>query len=270
MTYLLGTMVHILLKAEPTPDDLNHNIRIALSPATSSELTLQFKERFGIRLIEGYGSTETNFVMSNVLGGYVPGALGRVVKGFEARVVDDQDCDVPDGTPGELIIRQHEPYSMSNGYFGNPDATVNSWRNLWFHTGDRVVRDEYGIYRFCDRLKDCIRRSGENISSLEVEAALYAHPEIEKAAVIGVPSEASEEEVMAYIVPRAGSTIDPRSLIDFLKDRIAYFAIPRYIEIVDELPETENGKIKKFLLKERGVTQTTWDRESAGIRLNGS
>ena len=266
VTYLLGAMVHILLKGPPGPADRDHRIRVGLSPATAPELVQQFHERFGIRLVEGYGSTETNMVMSNVVGDYSPGTMGRVVEGFEVRVVDEQDCELPAGTPGELIIRHSEPFSVANGYFGNPKATASAWRNLWFHTGDRVVCDERGVYHFLDRIKDAIRRRGENISSWEVEQALLTHSDVKNAIVVGVPADVGEEDVMAFIIPRDGTRPDPMAVIRFLEDRLAYFAIPRYLEFVDEVPETGNGKVKKYMLKERGVGPATWDRDATDIK----
>ncbi len=261
VTYLLGAMVHILLKGPPGPADRDHRIRVGLSPATAPELVEQFHERFGIRLVEGYGSTETNLVMSNQIGDYSPGTMGRVVEGFEVRVVDEHDCEVPAGSPGELIIRHSEPFSVANGYFGNPKATASAWRNLWFHTGDRVFCDERGVYHFLDRIKDAIRRRGENISSWEVEQALLTHSDVKNAIVVGVPAEVGEEDVMAFIIPRDGTQPDPVDVIRFLENRLAYFAIPRYLEFVDAVPETGNGKVKKYMLKERGVGPATWDRD---------
>ena len=261
VTYLLGAMVHILLQQAPGPDDRAHRVRACLSPATPAELVEQFRQRFGVRCIDGYGSTETNLVMSNVVDGYAPGSMGRVVPGFEVRVVDENDCEVPDGAPGELLVRHGEPFSMAGGYFRNPEATAHAWRNLWFHTGDRVMRDEQGIYHYLDRIKDAIRRRGENISSWEVEQALLSHPEVQNAAAIGVPAEVGEEDVMAFIVPRDGCRPQPDAVTRFLEDRLARFAIPRYLEFVDELPLTENGKVKKYVLREWGVGPATWDRD---------
>lgn len=265
VTYLLGAMVHILLKAPPGPGEKDHRMRVGLSPATSPELVEQFHQRFGVRLIEGYGSTETNMIMSNVNGGYAPGTMGRVQPGFEVRIVDENDCEVPRGAPGELVVRHLEPFSVANGYFANPEATASAWRNLWFHTGDRVVCDEQGIYHFLDRIKDAIRRRGENISSWEVEQALLSHPDIKNAAVVGIPAQVGEEDVMAFIVPRDGNQPEPDAVIRFLEDRIARFAIPRYLEFADELPLTENGKVKKYMLKEWGVSPATWDREEPNL-----
>jgi len=260
VTYLLGAMVHILLKRPAQPDDRQHRLRVALSPATPRPQVELFEQRFGVKLIDGYGSTETNLVLSNVIGDFIPGTLGRVVDGFEARVVDEQDCEMPPGAPGELVIRHREAFSMSTGYFDDPQATLAAWRNLWFHTGDRVIRDSNDVYHFIDRLKDSIRRRGENISSWEVEQALMSHEGIESATVVGVPSELGEEEVMAFVVLKQGARVGPREITQFLEGRLAYFAIPRYIEFISELPKTENGKVKKYVLRERGLSADTWDR----------
>jgi crotonobetaine/carnitine-CoA ligase len=260
VTYLLGAMVHILLKQPAQPDDRQHRLRVALSPGTPRPQVELFERRFGVKLVDGYGSTETNLVLSNVVGDFVPGTLGRPVDGFETQVVDEQDREVPQGVAGELVVRHREAFSMATGYFDDPQATLVAWRNLWFHTGDRVIRDSNGVYHFVDRLKDSIRRRGENISSWEVEQALISHEGIESAAVVGVPSELGEEEVMAFVVLKQGALVGAREIAQFLEGRLASFAIPRYIEFISELPKTENGKVMKYLLRERGLSADTWDR----------
>jgi crotonobetaine/carnitine-CoA ligase len=268
VTFLLGAMVHILLKGEERPADRDHQLRSVQSPATSAEAAEAFRRRFGIdRLVDGYGSTETTYVFSNHEGSVVPACMGRPVPEFEARVVDELDEEMADGVAGELLLRPREPWSMFTGYWRNPEATAEAWRNLWFHTGDRVVRDEHGVYRFVDRLKDSIRRRGENISSTEVEDVLQAHPDIVTSAAVAVPSELEDEEVMAFIKLRPGADPDPEAIIRHCEGRLAYFAIPRYLEFVDELPATPSGKIRKVALRERGISKTTWDREAAGITL---
>jgi len=269
VTYLLGSMAQILLKRPPEDKESQHKIRSALCPATSVETVEAFKDRFGTLLIEGYGSTETNLVFSNVIGGYAPASMGRPVDEFEVRIVDENDCDVAEGESGELIVRNNEPYSMSGGYFENATATVKSWRNLWFHTGDRVFREPAtGVYYFLDRMVDVIRRRGENISSWEVENAILSHPDVEEVAVFGVPSDlGSEEDVMTHIVLHPDSDPDPVKIIRFLETRIAYFAIPRYWEFPTAIPITENGKVKKHELRARGVTSATWDLEASDVQL---
>jgi crotonobetaine/carnitine-CoA ligase len=170
---------------------------------------------------------------------------------------------LPPGEAGELLLRPDEPFAFASGYFGKPEATVAAWRNLWFHTGDRVVREADGAFRFVDRLKDAIRRRGENISSYEVEQVLQSHPGVAAVAVYPVRSELAEDEVMAAVVAREGGAIDPAELVAFCRTRLPYFAIPRYVELVADLPRTENGKVQKFRLRERGVTPAAWDRQAA-------
>lgn len=267
VTYLLGTMVSILAARDPSPLDRAHRVRIALAPGTAAELKERFERRFGMRLVDGFGMTETNAVIGPRDGEERPGTMGRVMPGYEAKVVDDEDVEVPDGVPGELVMRADEPFAFASGYWRMPEATVEAWRNFWFHSGDRVVRDADGYFRFLDRKKDAIRRRGENISAWEVEQVLLEHPDVGAAAVIPVPAEHGEDEVMACVVPRAGATVAPEALVRFCERRLAYFAIPRYVDVLEELPLTENGKVRKYLLRERGVTATTWDREAAGVVL---
>lgn len=267
VTYVLGAMVPILLSKDPTPDDKAHRVRIALAPGVPPQFHAEFTQRFGMALLDGYGSTESNFVIGAFIDEQRPGTMGKVRPGFEARVVDDDDNELPPGTPGELVLRATEPYAFASGYFGMPEKTVEAWRNLWFHSGDRVTCDADGYFTFMDRLKDAIRRRGENISSYEVEQVLLSHPAIEVAAVFPVKSEMAEDEVMTAIVLREGATLDEVELMRFCEPRMSYFAVPRYVEFLPQLPATENGKIQKFKLRERGVTPQSWDREAAGYKL---
>ena len=267
VTYLLGAMVSILMAQPASSHDREHSVRIALAPGTSAETWHAFEERFGITVVEGHGMTETNAVIGPRDGQQRPGWMGRVMPGFDVRVVDEHDLDVAPGTPGELVMRSDDPFAFATGYWRLPEATAAASRNLWFHSGDRVVRDEDGYMRFVDRLKDVIRRRGENISGWEVEQALLRHGDIEAVAVIPVPSELGEDEVMACLVPRTGTVVDPVELIRFCEPLLAYFAIPRYLDFLEELPLTENGKVRKVLLRERGITASAWDREAAGVEL---
>ena len=266
VTYVLGAMVPILLSKDRTPHDRAHRVRIALAPGVPPQFHAQFTERFGMRLLDGYGSTETNFVIG-LDAEQRPGSMGRIGPGFEACVADEDDNPLPPGQPGELLLRARDPYAFATGYFGMPDKTVEAWRNLWFHTGDRVVCDADGYYSFMDRLKDAIRRRGENISSYEVEQVLLSHPAIAVAAVYPVKSEMAEDEVMTAIVLREGASLDAVALMQFCEPRMAYFAVPRFVEFMAQLPATENGKIQKFKLRERGTSEHTWDREAAGYQL---
>ncbi|MGE4336547.1 MAG: ATP-dependent acyl-CoA ligase [Pigmentiphaga sp.] len=256
--YLLGAMVPILLAQPEQAGEREHRVRLALSPGTPADAARRLEVRTGVRVIEGYGSTETNFAIATNSASPPDGRMGWVRPGFDARVVDDDDTPVPAGVAGELLLRANEPYVFALGYHGMPDATVAAWRNLWLHTGDRVVAEADGALRFLDRIKDAIRRRGENISSYEVEAALLQHPAVAEAAVFPVPSELAEDDVMAAILLRPGNQTSPVELIDFCRARLPRFAVPRYLDILADLPRTANGKVRKVELRERGVTETTW------------
>jgi crotonobetaine/carnitine-CoA ligase len=265
VTYVLGAMVPILLSRPVSEDERAHHVRVALAPGVPGHLHAAFTARTGITLIDGYGSTETNFCIGTTAAHLRPGSMGPLVEGFAARVVDEDDNAVPPGVAGELLLRADEPFAFATGYWAMPEKTVEAWRNLWFHTGDRVIRDADGTYRFVDRLKDAIRRRGENVSSFEVEQVLLTHPDIATCAVFPARSELAEDEVMAAIVGKPGRVLDPAELVHFCARSLPYFAVPRYVVFDDELPATENGKIQKFKLIARGITAETWDREAAGV-----
>lgn len=267
VTYLLGAMVNILMSRPPGPADRDHGVRVALAPATPADLFEKFNERFGVQLIEGYGSTETNATLMSSWRHQRVGLMGPVREGFHARVVDENDDPVPDGVSGELLLRHDAPFAFATGYFAMPEKTVEAWRNLWFHTGDRVVREPDGWYRFLDRIKDTIRRRGENISSFEVEQALISHPAVGTVAAFPVASEMAEDEVAVAVILEQGASCEPEELIRHCESRLAYFAIPRYVRFVTELPQTANGKVRKTALRDEGVLPTDWDREAAGVEL---
>jgi carnitine-CoA ligase len=266
VTYLLGAMVPILLSRLPSSEEAAHTVRIALAPGVPAQFHEEFTQRTGIRLLDGWGSTETNFVLGTTIEHQKPGLMGPVFEGFQVRVVDDQDADVADDTAGELVVRADDPFAFATGYFRAPEQTAEAWRNLWFHTGDRVVRQPDGYFRFIDRLKDAIRRRGENISSFEVEQVLLSHPAVANAAAFPVRSPLAEDEVMAAVILHPGQQLTEAELIAFCEPRLAYFATPRYLEFVRELPTTESGKVQKYKLREGGVTEKTWDREASHER----
>jgi carnitine-CoA ligase len=270
VTYLLGAMVPILLSRLPSSEEAAHTVRIALAPGVPAQFHEEFTQRTGIRLLDGWGSTETNFVLGTTIEHQKPGLMGPVFEGFQVRVVDDQDADVADDTAGELVVRADDPFAFATGYFRAPEQTAQAWRNLWFHTGDRVVRRPDGYFRFVDRLKDAIRRRGENISSFEVEQILLSHPAVANAAAFPVRSQLAEDEVMATVILQPGQQLTEAELIAFCEPRLPYFAVPRYLEFVRELPTTESGKVQKYKLRERGVTETTWDRQASPDRVHAA
>ena len=263
VVYLLGAMVPILLAQPEEAGERDHRVRIGLGPGVPSAAGAAFKARTGVSLLEGYGSTETNFAIATAPESPRGGVMGWLRPGFQARVADEDDVALPAGEAGELLLRADEPYAFASGYFNMPEKTVEAWRNLWFHTGDRVVRDADGAFRFVDRIKDAIRRRGENISSFEVEQVLLSHPAVASCAVYPVRSELAEDEVMAALVAREGAALDPAELARFCEGRLPYFAVPRYIDVLADLPRTENGKVQKFKLRERGVGPQTWDGRPA-------
>jgi len=265
--YLLGAMASMLLAQPSSASDSTHRVRVALGGGVPPRIHQPFLERFGVPLVDGYGSTETNFAFAGAIPSDRPGTMGYLADGIEARIVDENDSELPDGQAGELVLRAREPFAFATGYFGMPEKTVEAWRNLWFHSGDRVVRDPDGHYRFIDRMKDSIRRRGENVSSWEVEQIILSHPAVAACAIYPLPSELGEDEVAAAILLEQGQSLDPVDIIMHCEGRIAYFAIPRYVRIVSEMPLTENGKIKKGALQQAGVTVETWDREAAGVRV---
>lgn len=264
VTYLLGAMVAILLSRAPAPTDRQHRVTRALAPSTAADQWHAFRDRFGVALLDGYGSTETNAVIGATASTQRPGWMGVVRPGFSARVVDAADYPVPDGTVGELVVRSDAPYAMSRGYWGNPEKTVEAWTNLWFHTGDLVERSADGWFRFHDRVKDCIRRRGENISSFEVEQAVRSHPSVSAVAAFALPSELGEDEVAVAVV--AHRPVTEAELVAWCGGRLAYFAVPRFVQLRTDLPVTENGKVRKAQLRAVGVQQF-WDRVAAGVEV---
>ncbi len=266
-TFLLGAMANFLYRQEPQSDDpdnpLERVLMVPLIPETEA-----FKSRFDCLVSTTWGGTEMNCPMRSGFELVDSKSCGRLADDrYDVRIVDEDDREMPPGVPGEALVRTKEPWIMSNGYWNHPEWTVEAWRNQWFHTGDMLMCDEAGNYYFVDRSKDAIRRRGENISSMEVENEINAHPDVLESAVIPVASQHTEQEVMAVVVAKPGHALDAAELIGFLEPRMAYFMVPRYVEIVDELPKTPTGKIQKFPLREKGVTADTWDRVAAGIKL---
>jgi carnitine-CoA ligase len=195
------------------------------------------------------------------------GTCGTPRPGVEVRIVDENDCEVAPGTVGELIVRTDAPWTMNHGYFRNPEAAARAWRNGWFHTGDAFRTDADGHYFFVDRIKDAIRRRGENVSSFEVETEVCAHPSVKEAAAVAVPSEHAEDEVLVAVSLVEGASLDPAELIHCLLPRMAHFMVPRYVRVVAELPKTPTQKVQKHLVRAEGVTADTWDRAAAGIEV---
>jgi carnitine-CoA ligase len=266
-SFLLGAMANLLYGQSPAADDADNTLERVLVVPLIPEVE-SFKDRFGVQVSTTWGGTEMNCPTRS--GFRLPNArtCGRVENDlYEVRVVDENDTELPPGVAGEAVVRPKKPWIVMDGYWNRPDWTARAWRNLWLHTGDMLMQDTDGNLYFVDRLKDAIRRRGENISSMEVEQEINAYPDVLESAVIPVAAEVTEQEVMAVIVTKPGSCPPPADLIQFLSERMPYFMVPRYIEFAQELPKTPTGKVQKYALRERGITAATWDRVQAGIKL---
>lgn len=264
-----GTIAQFLESQPPSDADRDHAMRFVLCSPLPSD-PAGFMERFGLSgVVTAYGSTEANIVLTNMLDFPIrPGSCGKVRPGFEIRLVDDHDAEVAPGEVGELIVRADQPWLQTQGYLGNPEATVRLLRNGWVHTGDALRRDEDGYFYFHDRYKDSLRRRGENISSSEVEREVLAFPGVAEAAVVaGLADHAGDDEVKVFVVAKPDAGVDFEELLKFLADRMTYFMVPRFYELIDELPKTPTQRVQKHELRDRGNSEQTWDREAAGYRV---
>ena len=254
-----GIIPNILLKLPDCPEERAHQVRFALCAGVEPSQHEVFEKRFGFPVVEMWAMTETGRLISD---NHEPRsihtrAFGRPNPWVEARAVDEQVRDVPADSPGELVIR-HSAATPRKGFFSgylkNPEATEAAWRNGWFHTGDAVVRDESGLFYFVDRKKNIIRRSGENIAAAEVEACLIAHEKVQQVAVLAVPDEVREEEVMACVILKSHQDVaDPvaretlaRELFGWCFERMAYFKAPGWLLFVESLPSGTSAKVQKI------------------------
>ncbi|MBF8184577.1 AMP-binding protein [Nonomuraea sp. K274] len=262
----IGAMTVILSKKEPAPDDADHDVHIAYGvPALDAKIRGDIERRFGLQVISGFGMSETTFGLLEPLDEERrPGSMGvprhhpdPSVPRTEARIVDDEGREVGPGVVGELVLRNA---AMMSGYFRDPERTAEALVDGWLHTGDSAHRDADGFFFFVDRKKDIIRRRGENVSSLEVERVIERHPGVQEAAVIGVPSELTDEELLTYIVRRPGAEVRAKEIFDWCADNLAAFKVPRYLEFIDALPKTPTSKIQKALLRGTAASPGRVDR----------
>jgi crotonobetaine/carnitine-CoA ligase len=263
---LVGPMAALLMLAEPQPDDADSPLESVYMGPLIPQVE-EFKARFGVQVGTGFGMTEIGvpfgsdgFRLANTT------SCGRLREGpphYEVRIVDEHDEAVPVGAVGELVVRSGEPWAITPGYFHQPERTAEAWRNGWFHTGDAFRCDADGNYYFVDRLKDAIRRRGENISSFEVEAIVNQHPGVQECAAVAVPSELGEDEIKILVVSAGDDALDPAELLEFLEPRMPKFMLPRYVEVVPALPKTDaTFRTRKVELRDAGLTPATWDREA--------
>ena len=255
----IGAMLTMLYKQPERDGDAANPIRLAIGGAAPKELWPQFEQRFGLTILEIYGLTETaTYCMGNPPDDIRVGTIGRPVSWADVRIHRSDGSEADVGEPGEIVIRAKKPKILFKGYYKREDATAESMTGGWFHSGDRGVRRDDGYLIFVDRLKDSIRRRGENISSYEVERVMNSHPAVVESAAIGVPSELGEEDVMIVVVPRDAQRPDPVELIAFCAERMASFMVPRYVKFRSALPKTATQRVQKYQLREEGVA-SAWD-----------
>ena len=262
---LVGVMSYFMWNAPVVPEEKEHKVKLVLGSPAPHDIIEEFMERFNILFTEGYGLTEVGqctFTRPNEP--FRVGSCGKESPGYEIKIVNPEtDEELPRNTPGELVLRPRIPNICLHYYYKMPEKTVSDFRNLWFHTGDLCRMDEDGYIFFMDRVKDYIRRRGENISSFEVENLISTHSNIEESAAIAVKLDEqgrhSEDELMIVIVLKEGLTLMPEELIEYLKPIMPKFMIPRFVRFRDSLPKTPTNRVQKVKLREEGITKDTWD-----------
>jgi crotonobetaine/carnitine-CoA ligase len=267
----VGAMAQAILATPPAETDRAHQLRFCSWIPLPEAKQLEFEARFTTAVsAEGYGQTECAPVtFSPVSGRRCRTSAGQPAPWLDVRMVDDDDLEVPTGEVGEIVVRPLEPDSLFKGYWGRDGETLLTFRNLWHHTGDYGRMDADGFVTFVDRKKDALRRRGENVSSMELEAAILRHPGVAEVAVHAVESAATEDDIKACIVPAAGSPeLTPDELFGFFSEQLPYFAVPRYVELVPELPKNALGRVLKHQLRALGVTPATWDFDKLGLAVD--
>ena len=258
----IGAMITMLFKQPARDDDADQPARLAIGGAAPVQIWQAFERRFATRILEIYGLTETAcFCLSSPPDDIRPGTIGTPVSWAEVRIERDTGEPAPPGEVGEICIRSRQPATLLLGYYKNEAATAEAMRGGWFHSGDRGRCDEDGYFTFLDRIKDSIRRRGENISSYEIERIVNGHPAVAESAAVAVPSELGEDEVMIVVVTRDES-LTPEELVRFCAPRMADFMLPRYVRFSPRLPKTATERVQKFELREAGV-EGVWDRLTA-------
>lgn len=273
IAYVLASMIPLIANAPESEAEKRcfGQIHSVWGLPFSPELKAKWQERFGVRWINcyGFGQTEGGKICTVIPGEPLPPATsqGRVADEFECIIADDEGHEVPRGTVGEVLYRPKKPDTMFSGYWKNPQATAEAWRNLWMHSGDLGKMDEQGWFTFVGRKKDSIRRRGENISTFECEMVLSKHPELKEAVVHAVPSPLGEDDVKLTAILKEGSTLTHEALCHWCIEYFPRFAVPRYYEFRTDLPRTTTGKPLKYVLAEEGCTPATWDMDAHNIKV---
>lgn len=262
--HYLGGVVAMLMKQPPRADDRHHRVRIAWGGGCPPALWQGFAERYGVQVREGYGLSELLTFVTMNLGGPA-GSIGKPLSHYELRIADEHGEPVPAGTTGEITLRARIPGIGFLGYADSPEADRAARRGDWFLTGDLATQDADGWLTYAGRGKDMLRRRGINISAWEVEQVIAGHPELEEVALVGVPGELGDDELLLYVRPREGRRVDPLELVRWAESRLPYFQLPRYVKVIAEFPKTPTQRIQKKDLPR--VTHDAWDLEASGHRI---
>jgi crotonobetaine/carnitine-CoA ligase len=263
----MGALLTMLLKQPPRHDDGDNPVRAAYGAPAPEPLVGPFEARFGVRLVEVYGSTELGIATHNTVRDRRVGTSGRAAAYVEVEIHDAGDRPLAPGVAGEICVRPRRPHVIFDRYHDMPVETLAAFRNLWFHSGDRGWLDDDGCLHFVDRLADAVRRRGENISSFEVEKVVLAHDAVAACAVVGTPDEVSGEEVALYVICTPGHDVSPEALLDHCQEHLPHFAVPRYVAFVDTLPLTPSQRVEKYRLRAQGLLADVWDREAHGYKV---
>jgi crotonobetaine/carnitine-CoA ligase len=263
----LGSMLHMLMSLPPSAADQEHKLERIFSAPAPADVLYRFESRFGVHVIEGYGSTEIKNVLYNPRQGRKVGSLGLPTPTSIIEIHDDEGNRLPPGQVGEIVYRPRIPHIMLKGYFKEPEKTLEKMTGLWWRTGDLGSMDEDGFFYFFDRKQDCLRRRGENISSQEVEAVLAAFPAVREAAAVAARSEVGEDEVLVVLEVASTDDFDFHALFRHCVDSMPRFMVPRYYRLLGALPRTPTGKVQKVLLRDEGLAPGTWDHVAAGLEV---
>jgi carnitine-CoA ligase len=264
----VGGICNMLLSRPPDPSDAETTIRTIYAVPDPADIHEELVRRFKCAITTVYGSTEAGLpIIRGATDEYRPGSCGRASPYYEVAIVDEHDNELPAGVAGEVVVRPKRPFLVASGYVGMADRTVAAWRNLWLHTGDRARTDVDGWFYFEDRVTDSIRRRGENISSFEVEMLVAKHPAVAEVAAVSAESEIGEGEVRVFLILRNGHTATHEELMHYCSKVMPYFMVPRFIDIVEELPRTPTAKVEKYKLRGIAIGPQTWDREKHGWKI---
>lgn len=264
-----GMVGMAVLAQPPAHDDGDNPMRLGVwTPMPAVKLN-EFGQRFACETSNGiYGQTE-GVPVARMPYPFPPGKRttnGRIVDAMEAVILDDHGSPLVAGEVGEIAIRARGAYTMFTGYWGDAEATAEAWKGLWHHTGDHGMLDQDGYLTFVNRKRDNLRHRGQNVSSFELELTVLLHPGVRQVAAYAVPAELAEDEIMVAVVAEAGATITPEEIARFFRENLPYFAAPRYVDVIEELPTNTMGRVTKDVLRKDGVSSRTWDLKALGLQ----